>query len=431
MQRVSPKTLKEQILQLNLFEKEFNNETNTRAQLISTRIYIVSLICSLFLVCIVSSLIVRTLDKTEDSPLLASFERLIKDYSANLQCPCSQIGIAYQTFATIHVHYHQVCTSEFIHEKWITRLFDQRKNSSIKTDDFQQRSSFFWQTISDFCHLSEKAWMSVERSSSSLSIFSPLAISKDLLRINAEEALNTEMGAASERIRRNLFLIQRTISGNQFVSALETNFYLRGSNPSRMAPKKVSNCSCMASDGCPHPLSISGNENRSIPIPGMIEDCYIIDGVLASTLQCYYNRTCFALLHPHLSNSFEILSGNIDQGSYPNQTIRSLFNRMMVDHFTIRIDFDKFYQQCQPRRCSYSFQRRFDLIFILTTVLGVFGGLSLVLRYISKLIAQRMTRPHIENVFHTDVHPNVQIRRWKCSTYIYRSFQSYLVQFAL
>ena len=137
----------------------------------------------------------------------------------------------------------------------------------------------------------------------------------------------------------------------------------------------------------------------------MIEDCYIIDGVLASTLQCYYNRTCFALLHPHLSRSVEILSSRADDNLYPHQTVQSLVDRLMVNHFSVHINFKTFYQQCKPFRCSYSFQHRFDFLFIAGTVLGVFGGLSLILRYIAKFIARRMVPLHTERIFHTNVHP--------------------------
>ena len=177
--------------------------------------------------------------------------------------------MAYHTFVSIDVHIQQVCASEFLDEKWVTSFFTANRNSSAQNDDSQRKSSFFWQTISDICRLSQDAWSGAEARFDPLPIFSPLAISKDL------------------------FFIQRIISGYRFVSALDTNFYLRGSDPPRMAPKKVSKCLCMTSDSCPHPLFIGNGENGPVHIPRIIQDCFIVDGILASTLECYYNRTYF------------------------------------------------------------------------------------------------------------------------------------------
>ena len=184
--------LKGYFLQLNLFEKEFYRERHTRAQLMSTRIYIVSLVCSLSLVGIASALIVRMVEKTDESPSQVTFEHLMKDYSADLQCPCSQLGIAYRTFTRVEVHLHRVCTSGFVHEKWL---------AFVNGDDLQRRSSFFWRTIADLCYLSGKAWMDADARFGSSTIFSLLALSIDLLRIDAEIRL------ARARLGRNLSFI--------------------------------------------------------------------------------------------------------------------------------------------------------------------------------------------------------------------------------
>jgi hypothetical protein len=43
-----------------------------------------------------------------------------------LYCPCSKVGIAYDTFVTINVTFHQVCSSQFIEQTWIDVLFSKQ-----------------------------------------------------------------------------------------------------------------------------------------------------------------------------------------------------------------------------------------------------------------------------------------------------------------
>ncbi len=62
-----------------------------------------------------------------------------------------------------------------------------------------------------------------------------------------------------------------------------------------------------------------------------------------------------------------------------NSTVEMILNQIMIDEITSDIQFDLFYSQCNPAYCSYSYTHRFDALFIITTIIGIFGGLSFVL----------------------------------------------------
>lgn len=122
-----------------------------------------------------------------------------------------------------------------------------------------------------------------------------------MIRAQVQETLRNTIYSTRTTLIRNLLAIRRIMSGNQIVSALTTNYYLRyppnNFTPPKMSPRIYENCSCLHSQGCSHPATVNDTYDNSIIIPGMIADCLIIDGTLASTLECYYNQSCFSFLH--------------------------------------------------------------------------------------------------------------------------------------
>ncbi|CAF1199914.1 unnamed protein product [Adineta ricciae] len=334
---------------------------------------------------ITASLLLYTVNKSESSPSLSTFQYLVNKYPKTMNCPCSNIGITYQTFIDINVKFHQVCSSQYITKSWIESVFAQRNLSSFKSDDIHQMLSFFWQIIADFCTISSQAFHSAIINFGSSFILSPKAIAPNIIENEIYSELNGYIASIQTGLLENLIAIQRTISGNQYVSALTNNFYFiafNEQNSIRMSPKESNNCSCMRITVCSHPVLI----NETI-IPGLILDCYLIDATLASTFECYYNQTCFSLLHENFSSSVKLLSSEQNRQVALNSTIQSLLERLMIDDLTIEIHFDLFYDQCKPTFCSYSYSHRFDVMFVITTLISSFGALSLILPYVAQSIA--------------------------------------------
>ncbi|CAF1538405.1 unnamed protein product, partial [Adineta ricciae] len=376
--------LKEWILKLNLFKKSSSNEQTLIKELLTTRIFLIFFLCLLILIGIISSLIVYTVNKTENSPDVTKFQYLLNKYSKTLNCPCSKVGVTYSTFVTIDVEFHQVCSSEFITKSWIEFVFAQ--NNSENTD---QILSFFWQIIADFCTISKESLKAAIINFNSSFIVTPIVVSKDIIESQVYSDLNVYIQSIRTKLIQNLLVIQRTIGGNQYVSGLTKNFNFISSNENnsiRMSSKELNNCSCMKMLGCPYPLMI----NETI-IPGIILDCYLVDGTLVSTLECYYNQTCFSLLHPFIS-SMKLLLNNKNKQFLFNSTVQLLLQKLMIDNLIINMDFNLFYNQCKPLFCSYSYSHRFDLIFIITTLISSFGILSFILPFISELIVMIILR---------------------------------------
>ena len=398
------------LLQLNLFDKPSSTPQTTPKECLATRIYLASLISSLIVVAVALTLLVRTVDRVESSPSLTRFLHLSSLYSNTLQCPCSKLGIDYNTFVTVHAHSHQVCTSHFVQPTWIDSIYLQPNRSDSSLDDIRPMLSFFWQTIAGLCAVSEQTWKDTMAGFTAAHLLTPVAADEHLIRSQVQAALDTHISLARAALSRDLLAIRRSITGNQLVSALATNFYLRrppthadDSNVLKMTPRRFDNCSCLNNKGCPRSAIVVIDETRgqSVFISGMVVDCLMVDATLASTLECYHQSTCFSLLHPSPSIDIPLLSNGTNTHFSVNDTVQVLLNGMMIDEVVADIDLNLFYSECNPSSCSYSYSQRLNFLYSLTIIIGVFGGLSTVLRVMAILVAeivlQRRNRHSLDN----------------------------------
>jgi len=79
-----------------------------------------------------------------------------------------------------------------------------------------------------------------------------------------------------------------------------------------------------------------------------------------------------------------------------NQTVPSQYNtstlmltiieNIMIEEWSKEVSYSKFFDQCHPSYCIYSVNERPSAIFIITTVIGIFSGLNVVLKLLTPLI---------------------------------------------
>ena len=82
--------------------------------------------------------------------------------------------------------------------------------------------------------------------------------------------------------------------------------------------------------------------------------------------------------------------------------MEDLLNRFMVDQLSIEVDYRRFYEECQPRYCTYSYRRRFDLLYTLTIMVGIFSGLNLLVRFLSRFIAKKLAERRVRRIRPTE-----------------------------
>ncbi len=62
----------------------------------------------------------------------------------------------------------------------------------------------------------------------------------------------------------------------------------------------------------------------------------------------------------------------------------------MIEEWSHEASYSFFYEQCDPLYCTYSVNERRDIIFIITTLIGVFGGLNVVLKLLIPLAVRAL-----------------------------------------
>ena len=384
-------------LQLNIYKKPSDNQESTRKDLIATRIYLCTLGLTVLIIAFATTFYSQTITSIEYSPSSARFTQLIHNYPSTLHCPCSKFSITYGTFVSIQIKLHQVCSSKFIEQAWIEKLFAEYNTFSLPLNDYRITLTFFWQIISDMCSISNRAWSNIVTNFNGSYIFSAIAIVEQSVENQIREVLNYEKSLSQTALTRNLYLLQRFAVANELVSSIATNFQLRypdeNSDTPKMFPREYNNCSCLNINGCPHTATFNDINGQIVTIPGMIADCLIIDGTLASTLECYYSQSCISLLHPSLVNQTQSLSNEENKYFNINSTVQMLFDEIMTDEFIDDIRYDEYYSQCNPSYCSYSYIRQhFDIIFVVTTIIGLVSTLSMIIRLIAPIFATTYLR---------------------------------------
>jgi uncharacterized protein YpmS len=78
----------------------------------------------------------------------------------------------------------------------------------------------------------------------------------------------------------------------------------------------------------------------------------------------------------NISSLDPILSSRYNKSS----TIQELVNQLMVENWNLSHVYESYYKECQPKKCTYTFVTKNDAIYIVTTILGLIGGLVTVLK---------------------------------------------------
>ena len=134
------------------------------------------------------------------------------------------------------------------------------------------------------------------------------------------------------------------------------------------------------------------NKTPYFLVPGMKVGCTAKDSLSQSTLQCFFDETCLNTIANLSSTTQRPSSLKAVSRFRPNTTIDEIFQKLMLEALNARISFRDYYRSCSPRICTYSYSKRFSLIYILTTITSLVGGLTAIFRILSPLIVQFLLR---------------------------------------
>jgi hypothetical protein len=279
---------------------------------------------------------------------------------------------------------HQVCSSIFINQTWIRHLSN-ASESEFLTGDFQWTGSYAFQALKAFCDLINETI-----SNGLIQFYSSQYVSASVvLQTLFESEIQLLMAQFRSSLTHNFLLFFATIrdtnQANALISALQNNYYAHlstdGSNIA-VNPRIYGDCSCRVTSTCIFPSFINAFRNSSVLYKG----CNVIESLLQSTLECFYDQQCINGLQRQISSSSPINVAALDE-SLPsvhsiNATIEKLLDNLMIEQWNISSIFKNYYNECQPIKCVYTLEMNNDMVYIVTSLFGITGGLITVLKFI-------------------------------------------------
>jgi len=286
-----------------------------------------------------------------------------------------------------------------------------------------------WQLIRSFCQSATTTIVDTLNQFENSLLINSMLLTEELFEAKVQATLHSLRQQASSNFIQSRTVVHKITQSNQLVTGLLTNYIATtkefGSVPPNypvyVTPSKnisaligmfanryISKnstivCSCNKNVSCPLPGNIylyNISETLGIydmnkikateTLPGIIIDCLPIQMTLSSTLECFYNQSCLNIL---LSSYQKQINISILDQSLPTRFISTtkielLINELFIEEILKKTNYTEYYSQCKPNICHYTYSSRFNWIYVLTILFGLFGGIATVLRLITPFIVQ-------------------------------------------
>jgi hypothetical protein len=248
-------------------------------KIISTRLFLILISTSLLIVIVYSSLSIVTHDITLQKFSINDFERLEKLYPNTINALCNEVSIPYNKFLSLSPIFHEVCSSSFIGNKWISSLFLLNATShnilDYRTFGFAQ-----YRSLSLLCNISHQSVKDTHHRFNSTHL-----VNRDVLsRIQFNEISSVIFHNLQQNIlineKQTGNLISMIIAQNRLLSALRTNYYIESEPGSGIY------------------ITYNGVYFEQNQIEDIICDCRLRGNQCVYPAGAFYNWTLFELSKP-------------------------------------------------------------------------------------------------------------------------------------
>ena len=410
---VHPHSVHSYLSKLNLFESsEHTTPRHLKNQRISTLLFLVLFVNLLVILTFYTAFSTVTNTVTLKNPSLFIYNTLSLQYPQTLLCRCSQIAIPYGNFLSYDPEYHQVCQSDLISDRFIKYL-EFKNEEYVYYRDIRTIGSSPFQSLSSLCRLSHEMVQQELLTFNSTLFISLYTLPQNIFhsQVDASTALFKE--TTINAFLSTLILNRNITQINAIMSALQTNqaiqlytepsvdgfvnyysYYFKYGND---------NCSCQSSATCKAEIGfyhyLNSTKTLQFTIPNFYIGCYVLEALLQSDLSCFYNVSCFNEFQRHLlTNSssqltqFTSLNSSFASRYNETTTIIELMEQLMVEDWNIEVNYGAYFESCEPLSCTYSFTSRNSILYIITTVFGLIGGVATVLFFLVPFIVASVRR---------------------------------------
>ncbi|CAF0795269.1 unnamed protein product [Adineta steineri] len=393
--------LKSHLYRLNLFNTASEDETIIQNERRSTRLYLVLLVISMIAFLVYYSAALYTEDVFIPSPSLDEYDRIQKE--ASLQCPCTNIAVKYEVFAEVVPTYHQLCESALVSDEWINRLFhlyEQSWNNSTPID-FRRIGVFQFQTLRSLCLLASDTINRNLQSFKYTDFVQSLLVSPETFKDQIDSFIKAFIEETPKTFLRAFNFMQGTtaqsliMTGASITSVRPVRQYVLDAIEEGIVPypgvnytfTDNSTCVCSSSTATTC-MGLATFDNNTLL--GFQTGCYMLNALMNSTLEAFDNLTLMDKLK-NSSRSFQKLSS-----SSSHSKIEKLLGQMFVESWSNSTSYEKYFQKCAPKSCSYKKIHHHSFWEILLSLIGFFQGASTVLGILAPLLITKVW-PKVRN----------------------------------
>jgi hypothetical protein len=314
------------------------------------------------------------------NPSLSVYQHLATDFPDTLQCSCSHLSIKYQTFLIIIPRFHQICSSEFVSDRWIEYLYGEgNPGFRFPLSDFRVSATAQFRLLASFCQLSQETINYSLLQLMTSDLINSQLLSSNLLSERLQSVINEFHTATSNLFLSTINLIREIIGANMIMSTLSTNWQLipdkiiHGDWTIHTQPLVYMECNCGLSWKCVEPSR------------GMMVGCYPMEALLQSTLQCFYDQECI-----DSNNTFSKLNiSSLERSRFNiNTTIELILNQLMVEEYSTSISYENYFNQCAPTSCTYTHFERHHTSEVITSLIGFYGSFVIITRCLAVIITK-------------------------------------------
>ncbi|CAF1165555.1 unnamed protein product [Adineta ricciae] len=389
--------LRNNIQQMNFYRQEQANDDSLlcKQQRFATRIYSLLFLISFHIIILFLNLNTHMNTITVSSPSLSTFNELQSKHASTLTCPCSNIAIPYSKFVSIQPEtYHQICSTDFVSSAFVSSVWGLEDVEEYILNYDRKVLSGLFHVLSSFCALTRSTIELNVQTFSTKNLITLQTLTHYSFQIQVDSIINNFIVQTLAQFQWMHHYIIDMFHANQLQHRFGLNWASFASNAQmnnviRTFPiwfnESGESCLCTTSPSrCFRTILTSFNQ--TIRLPGIVFGCLPIDGLRQSTLECLYNFTCLQLLADFLNmtNIPNALNRSVSSRFYPisTTTIGELIDEFFIETWHNSSNYSEYYSSCSPSSCEYSYAVRSSALYILTTCLGLYGGLTVGLKFI-------------------------------------------------
>ena len=302
----------------------------------------------------------------------------------------------YDKILQINYTLHQICTSSFVTDDWLHYLRKINSSEAVYLYDLRATGPHIFKSLDMLCKLINQTITDNLIRFYSTEYVTGSVIPYHLFELHTQTFTEQFRSSLTTSFLLSMTTIRNATQINNLASVLPGNFEVREPDLNdnfKSYPVFYSDCSCHLSATCKAPLSIYDSVLRRdvFTIPNFYIGCYPIEALLQSTLQCFYNQSCIQQIQFHLPQHpfivVQPLDSSLPTNYFENSTVHDLVENLMIEQWNLLLMYESYYSECAPAKCMYSYETRNDIIYLVTTVFGLVGGLVTVLKFVvSRLI---------------------------------------------